>query len=243
MRRWTLVIAAVGLLVGALDAAQADQHGGGGWHGGGGGWHRGGGGGWHGGGGGWHGGYWHGGYGGSIYLGFWPFWVPFSYPWSPYYYAPPATVGASPPAITYIQRPPAITYIQRPEGSLEKITLAADAYFDFDRATLKPAGRAKLDKLVEKIGRYEHVEAIHITAYTDRLGSEPYNLNLSDRRAYAVMNYLVNHGISAGKIDARGMGEANPVVGCEGVRPRAALIECLAPNRRAEIDIVGAPPT
>jgi outer membrane protein OmpA-like peptidoglycan-associated protein len=213
MKRWALVIAAVGLSVAAVSAVQADRHRGGGYHGRGGGWH---GEGWHGGGG------WHGGYSGSIYLGFWPF----PYPWYTYYYAPPT-----------------VTYILRPEGSLRNITLAADAYFDFGKATLKPAGRANLDEVVEEIGRYGYVAAIHVTAYTDRLGSESYNLSLSDRRAYAVMSYLVDHGISAGTIDARGMGEANPVVGCEGVRPRAALIECLAPNRRAEIEIIGAPST
>jgi OOP family OmpA-OmpF porin len=125
-----------------------------------------------------------------------------------------------------------------PVRKVEKITLAADAFFDFDKATLKPVGRAKLDEVVEKMRRYEHVEAIHVTAYTDRIGSDSYNLKLSDRRARAVMNYLVDHGVSADKIDARGMGKANPVVGCEGVRPRAALIKCLAPNRRAEIEIV-----
>jgi OmpA-OmpF porin, OOP family len=125
-----------------------------------------------------------------------------------------------------------------PVRKVEKITLAADAYFDFDKATLKPAGRAKLDEVVEKMRKYENVEAIHVTAYTDRIGTDSYNLKLSDRRARAVMNYLVDHGISAGKIDARGMGEANPVVSCEGVRRRAALIKCLAPNRRAEIEIV-----
>jgi hypothetical protein len=102
MKRWVVAIAAVGLLVGTAGAAQADQHGGGGgWHGGGG-YH--GGGNWHGGH--WHGGGWHGGYGGSIYLGFGPFWDPFWYPWYPYYYAPPAPVVVSPPATTYIQSEP-----------------------------------------------------------------------------------------------------------------------------------------
>ncbi len=125
-----------------------------------------------------------------------------------------------------------------PPPRIEKITLAADAYFDFDKATLKPAGREKLDEVVAKMRQYENVEHIHVTAYTDRIGSDAYNLRLSERRAQAVMNYLVDHGISAAKIDAQGMGEANPVVACEGVRPRATLIKCLAPNRRAEIEIV-----
>jgi OOP family OmpA-OmpF porin len=125
-----------------------------------------------------------------------------------------------------------------PQPKVEKVTLQADAYFDFDKATLKPAGREKLDELVSKLRTYENLQQIHVTAYTDRLGSDSYNMRLSERRAQAVMNYLVGHGIPASKIDARGMGEANPVVGCEGVRGRAALIKCLAPNRRAEIEIV-----
>ena len=77
-----------------------------------------------------------------------------------------------------------------------------------------------------------------VAGHCDERGSEEYNVALGDRRAEAVKRYLVDHhALSADKIDAKGVGESQPVVGCEGVRPRKALIKCLAPNRRVVIDV------
>jgi outer membrane protein len=120
----------------------------------------------------------------------------------------------------------------------ERITLQADAHFDFDKATLKPAGKQKLDEVVAKLQHYKEAHDVRILAYTDRLGSDAYNMRLSQARAASVKAYLVDHGIPDSKIEAKGMGKADPVVGCEGVRGRAKLIECLAPNRRAEVQIL-----
>ena len=121
---------------------------------------------------------------------------------------------------------------------IESVTLSADALFDFDRADLKPGAIEALDNLVSQIKGYDDVEMVHITGHADRIGSDAYNMRLSQRRAESVKGYLLRQGaISADKIEARGVGETQPVVACDDVRGRSALIKCLAPNRRVVIDV------
>ncbi len=115
--------------------------------------------------------------------------------------------------------------------------LSADALFDFDKATLTPAGHRALDDLAADLRDQDNPwHAVRIAGYTDRLGSEAYNQELSQRRADAVMNYLVAQGVPAGRIRAEGHGELDPVKDCPD-GPRAQLIACLAPNRRVEVKI------
>jgi opacity protein-like surface antigen len=76
---------------------------------------------------------------------------------------------------------------------------------------------------------------VDVTGYTDRLGSTKYNQKLSERRAVAVREYLIAHGIDGSRLKAVGKGESNPVVQCND-KNRAALIACLAPNRRVEVE-------
>lgn len=80
-----------------------------------------------------------------------------------------------------------------------------------------------------------------VLGFTDRIGSDAYNRGLSEKRAQSVVDYLISKGIPSNKISARGMGESNPVTGntCDNVKPRAALIECLGPDRRVEIEVKG----
>jgi len=79
-------------------------------------------------------------------------------------------------------------------------------------------------------------EKIRITGHTDEVGDDSYNLELSRKRATAVHDYLVSRGVVPGFIETSGVGEADPVVICEGKRG-AALINCLAPNRRAVVEL------
>lgn len=114
--------------------------------------------------------------------------------------------------------------------------LTADALFPFDRsgvADLKPEGRRALDRLATELkgAQYERVEVV---GHTDRLGSAEYNLRLSQQRANTVRAVLVEGGVAASRIDARGRGAAEPVVQCSQ-SARAALIDCLAPNRRVDV--------
>jgi OOP family OmpA-OmpF porin len=120
----------------------------------------------------------------------------------------------------------------------EKITYQADTLFDFDKTVLKPAGKEKLDDLVYKIQSMD-LEVVVATGYTDRIGSDKYNNHLSLRRAQAVKAYLVSKGIPANRIYTEGKGKRDPVkTGCDQ-RKRRSLIECLSPNRRVEIEVVG----
>jgi outer membrane protein OmpA-like peptidoglycan-associated protein len=83
------------------------------------------------------------------------------------------------------------------------------------------------------------VHDIHIIGFTDRLGSDGYNEDLSQKRAFAVMNYLVAHGIPSELIEAEGRGKMDAVKVCPPSDLRS-LIACLAPNRRVVVVINGA---
>lgn len=123
----------------------------------------------------------------------------------------------------------------------EKVSLSADELFDFDKAVLKPGGKQALDDLVGKLGgiKYDTIVAI---GYADRIGADDYNKKLSLRRAEAVKAYLVKEkGIPADKIFTDGKGEANSVTGdtCKGTKATKALIQCLQPDRRVEVEVAG----
>ena len=113
----------------------------------------------------------------------------------------------------------------------------ATVNFGFDRADLDPAATAALDKLVSQGKSGGGIQSVKVTGHADRIGTEEYNLDLSLRRASAVGDYLSqNAGIDPQAIELAGKGESQPVVSCDGVRG-AALIECLAPNRRVEVEL------
>lgn len=117
---------------------------------------------------------------------------------------------------------------------LERYTLSATELFEFDKATLK-RDQPRLDEIADALERHPQIERVRITGYTDRLGSEAYNLKLSQRRADAVKAYLVARGVAASRLRAEGRGEADPVVQCSQ-KDQAALIRCLEPNRRVEVE-------
>jgi OOP family OmpA-OmpF porin len=121
----------------------------------------------------------------------------------------------------------------------EKLTLSSDQLFDFDKAVLRPEGKQALDDFVSKLEGYKY-DTIIAVGYTDRLGSDAYNKKLSVRRAEAAKAYLVQQkGIPADRIFTEGKGEANPVTGdtCKGNKKTKALIACLQPDRRVEVEV------
>jgi len=147
---------------------------------------------------------------------------------------PPKVVEA--PAVVVAAPPP-----PPPPPAPEKVSLSADELFDFNKAVLRPKGKEKLDDLVGKLGgiKYDTIVAI---GYADRIGSEEYNKKLSMRRAEAVKDYLVKEkGVPADRIFTDGKGEANSVTGdtCKGTKKTKALIECLQPDRRVEVEVAG----
>ena len=114
-------------------------------------------------------------------------------------------------------------------------SMDAKVNFGFDRADLDATATAAIDTLVGEAKSKGGIKSVRVTGHADRIGTEEYNLDLSLRRAGAVSDYLTqNAGIDAQSVELAGKGESQPLVGCEGVRG-AALINCLAPNRRVEV--------
>ena len=113
----------------------------------------------------------------------------------------------------------------------EKVSFAADAFFDFDKTALKPEGKAKLDDLADKVKGLD-LEVVIAVGHTDSVGSDAYNEKLSVKRSEAVKAYLADKGIDASKIYTEGKGEKQPVADNKSADGRAQ-------NRRVEIEVVG----
>ena len=141
---------------------------------------------------------------------------------------PPPPPAAAPPAPA--PRPaPAPAAPAAPVS--EKVTFAADAFFDFDKSVLKPEAKAKLDDLVGKTGGIS-LEVIIAVGHTDAVGTDAYNQKLSIRRADAVKEYLVSKGVEKNRVYTEGKGEKQPVADNKTSEGRAK-------NRRVEIEVVG----
>ncbi|SDO03554.1 OmpA-OmpF porin, OOP family [Rhodoferax sp. OV413] len=123
-----------------------------------------------------------------------------------------------------------------------KVTIAADSLFAFDKATVTPAGRQALDAFAADVKNLQF-DTIMVTGHSDRIGSHAYNMKLSTRRAEAVSAYLVQSaGIPAAKMLSKGVDGADPVTkpgDCKGSKVSKALIACLQPDRRVELEVVG----
>lgn len=127
-----------------------------------------------------------------------------------------------------------------PKPAAQKITLSADALFDFDKAVLRSEGKDKLDKLVEDM-KGINLEVIIATGHADRFGTDAYNQKLSEKRAAAVKAYLVGRGVEANRVFAEGKGKTQPVTkpeDCKGPKSKK-VIACLQPDRRVDIEIIG----
>ncbi len=137
---------------------------------------------------------------------------------------------------------PAPTAAPAPVVQTKRFTLRSDVLFNFNKSQLKPEGQQALDQLYSQLSSMDPKDgSVVVLGFTDRIGSNEYNQKLSQARAQSVVSYLVSKGIPSDKISARGMGESNPVTGntCDSVKGRAALISCLAPDRRVEIEVKG----
>ncbi len=136
--------------------------------------------------------------------------------------------------------PAAATPAPVAKPAAQRVTLDADTLFDFDKAVLRPAGKAALDDFVAKTKDISP-EVILAVGHADRFGSEDYNQKLSERRVATVNDYLRSKGIDANRIKTEGRGETQPKTKageCLGAKS-AKVIACLQPDRRVDVEIIG----
>ena len=112
-----------------------------------------------------------------------------------------------------------------PKGT--KIAEIPGPNFDFNKSSLTPAGKGKVDEAA-KIMKDHPTMNVSVEGHTDSIGSEDYNLRLSERRAQTVADHLVGDGINRTRLHVKGLGEANPVADNSTEAGRAK-------NRRVEL--------
>jgi OOP family OmpA-OmpF porin len=155
---------------------------------------------------------------------------------APAYVAPAPVVMAPPaPAPVVVMAAPAPAPVQP-----RRVSFSAESLFGFDRAEMRPEGKTALDGFSRELAGSQF-EQIRVEGHTDRLGTDAYNQKLSMERAEAVKAYLVNQGrLDGNKITAVGKSESMPVTkaeDCKGQRATPALIACLQPDRRVDVEV------
>ncbi len=157
--------------------------------------------------------------------------------WRTSYWTPAMAIEECDPDL--VKKPEVVAEAPAPAPTEpEKLTFSADALFDFDSSKLKPQGEQALNEFVNGLQGVEY-DLIIAVGYADRIGSPDYNQKLSVRRAESVKAHLVSRGIDANRIFTDGKGEANPVTGGSCTGGGQALKDCLAPDRRVEIEVAG----
>ncbi len=161
---------------------------------------------------------------------------------------PPAPAPAPPPPQAAPAAPMAAAAPMPPPSpaptapAVRRVTFAAESLFGFDRAQLRPEGKAALDAFAREAAGTQF-DVITVQGHTDRLGSTAYNQTLSLARADTVKAYLVESGgLAAAKITTAGLGESSPTGqtgDCQGSQPTAQLRSCLQPDRRVDIEVTG----
>ena len=151
---------------------------------------------------------------------------------------PAPSAQAQPPAPPVVEEPPLLSLPPEPlasnRPSIEKITLDTDAYFDFDKAELKPEGERRLDVIASRLKEME-LEVMVAVGHADATGPAKYNENLSRRRAEAVKMFFESRGFAADRIHIDGKGESQPIAS-------NATRDGRAKNRRVEVEVVGKRP-
>ena len=146
----------------------------------------------------------------------------------PVYVAPPAPVVVEAPAPMPAPMPaPA----PAPVPVSEKVSIASEALFDFDKSVIKAEGRTALDGLLAQLKGMD-TEVMVTVGHTDSVGSDQYNQALSMRRAEAVKAYIVSTGVDASRVYTEGKGESQPVADNNTAEGRAK-------NRRVTVEVVG----
>jgi len=147
--------------------------------------------------------------------------------------------GAAPPKVKAMAAEPAPVAQSAPApvpvvpvAVSQSVSLSSGALFDVNSDQLKDAGKQELNVISDRIKAMEEIQSIKIVGHTDSTGADDYNQLLSQRRAVAVKNYLLDQGISPTVMSTQGLGESQPVAS-------NATREGRAKNRRVEITIEG----
>jgi OOP family OmpA-OmpF porin len=122
------------------------------------------------------------------------------------------------------------------------LRLTSTELFEFDKSRLTQEATDKLDReIVVRFGEFQAIRQINVSGHADRIGTAQYNQKLSERRADAVKAYLVRQGAPGDKVETFGYGKTMQVKSCPSAqyKTRKALIECLQPNRRVEVEVLG----
>jgi OOP family OmpA-OmpF porin len=158
----------------------------------------------------------------------------------------PDLVRKGPAAIPPPPPKPAAKPAPKPAAKPKPAVLRSTVYFPLGGAKLDEMAKFRLDTdIIGKLGTVGAISYVNVGGHTDRLGSAQFNQKLSERRAAAVKAYLVSKGMNAQQIEVTGygktgMGSVLPFVSCNQ-KDRKALIACLAPNRRVEVELQGKP--
>lgn len=127
--------------------------------------------------------------------------------------------------------------------SRETYVLLNDTLFKFDKSAIQdmtPGGQQRLADVAMRLKSYQSIQSLNVVGFTDRLGSDAYNNQLSLARAKTVQAYLESLGVKSAAFNAVGKGKAEPVSqACNPNARRAALIQCLQPDRRVTIEVTG----
>lgn len=143
-----------------------------------------------------------------------------------------------------VKKPEPIVTEKILERFTERVTynfmMSSDGFFEFDKSAindLRPGGKERLDKTLSLVHEKGEIVSVKIIGHTDRLGSDEYNMRLSESRANTIKEYLAMQGVPQEKISAKGVGKEFPIIQCPSEKRSQSLIDCLAPNRRFEIEI------
>ncbi len=123
--------------------------------------------------------------------------------------------------------------VSKVDTKVDVVTLQAGEAYGFDDAALSEDGKQLLEAVLGSL-KDEYVFRVDVSGYTDHIGDEAYNVDLSGRRAQSAADHLIDGGIAAERIKIHAMGSSDPIADCSG-KAGDELIACLAPNRRTEV--------
>ena len=150
---------------------------------------------------------------------------------------------ANPEAKIQAKQPKEVEIEDACRPTIESINLKDEMLFEYKKTNILSSSNETLDRFISKIKNYDNVEVMIVAGHTDRIGSESYNIKLSEKRAVSVKSYLIAHGITNTRISTAAKGESEPIVACASIFDnlnKENLIKCLAPNRRVVIEAKGS---